>query len=285
MTANESFLTRILDHKYVEVARHRSEVPLSVLQQRIEQAPPVRSFAAALRHPERVALIAEVKKASPSKGVFLEDFDPLAIARIYSASGASAMSILTDERFFQGSLAYLSAIRALPEVAEIPLLRKDFIVDPYQVYEARAYGADALLLIVAALGEGLLADLLEVTASLGMQALVEVHDEEETQSALKAGATIIGVNNRDLRTFVTSLGVTERVARALPDGSARPILVSESGISAAKDVELVHSWGADAVLVGESLIVAPDIGAKVRELGSVRRDNNSDASLLEGEML
>lgn len=271
MNPSESILTRILDHKRTEVAQQRVVVSLEQLQEQIDHAPPVRSFAAALRRPEAVAVIAEVKKASPSKGVFLEDFDPLAIARTYGAAGAAAMSVLTDVRFFQGSLDYLASIRALAETAHVPLLRKDFIIDPYQIYEARVAGADALLLIVAALDDQMLGTLLELTAVLGMQALVEVHDEDETRRALAAGATIVGVNNRDLRTFVTDLAVTERVARMLPTDMSRPLLVSESGIASAGDVARVRDWGADAVLVGEALIVAPDIAAQTYALAHVPR--------------
>jgi indole-3-glycerol phosphate synthase len=271
MSEQESVLARILDHKRVEVDRQQDEVSIEALKARCASAPPVRSFAAALRRPDTVALIAEVKKASPSKGVFLENFDHLAIARTYAESGAAALSVLTDIGFFQGNLTYLAAIRELPEIEQIPLLRKDFIVDPYQVYEARAYGADALLLIVAALDDATLRSLLQLTNELGMQALVEVHDEAETERALQAGATILGVNNRDLRSFVTSLDVTERVAKLLPSGAERPIFVSESGIFSAADVARVRASGVDAVLVGESLITAPDIGAKVREIAGVSR--------------
>lgn len=271
MSEQESVLARILAHKRVEVDRQQDEVSLEALKLRCAAAPPVRSFAAALRRPDTVALIAEVKKASPSKGVFLEDFDHLAIARTYAESGAAALSVLTDVGFFQGNLTYLAAIRELPEIEQIPLLRKDFIVDSYQVYEARAYGADALLLIVAALDDATLRSLLDLTHELGMQALVEVHDEEETKRALQLGASIIGVNNRDLRSFVTSLDVTERVANLLPSDSERPVFVSESGIFSAADVARVRASGVDAVLVGESLITAPDIAEKVREIAGVSR--------------
>jgi indole-3-glycerol phosphate synthase len=268
MSSSASILERILAHTRSEVERRRGQAPLEQFQLRIDDAPAARPFAAALRRPERVALIAEVKKASPSKGVLLEQFDHLAIARTYSAAGADAISVLTDERFFQGSLAYLAGIRNLQPP---PLLRKDFIIDPYQVYEARAYGADALLLIVAALEDVALRALLELTLALGMQALVEVHDEEELRQALDAGAGVVGINNRDLRSFATSLHVTERLAHLLPAGPLRPVLVSESGIHSAADVARVRDSGADAVLVGESLITAPDIGQKVRALAGVSR--------------
>lgn len=267
--ANLSILDRILAHKRTEVERQRIKIPFAKISARAAAAPPPRDFAAALRRPGRVALIAEVKKASPSKGILIENFDPLALARTYAANGAAAISILTDSRFFQGSLKYLEGIRALfdqEKAPAAPLLRKDFIIDGYQVAEARAYGADALLLIVAALDDATMADLLAQTHQFGMQALVEVHDEAELDRALAVGATIIGVNNRDLRTFTTTLETTQRIAARLPEHN-RPLLVSESGIFNAAHVELARSWGADAILVGEAIVTAPDIAAKVRELG------------------
>jgi len=286
-----SFLDRILEHKRAEVARQQIKIPRAQLEARIAAAPIPRDFAAALRRPGRAALIAEVKKASPSKGVLVARFDPLALARIYAENGAAAISVLTDVRFFQGSLKHLEGIRAQVtsyrlqatgaednpadpyslSPATCPLLRKDFILDPYQVYEARAYGADALLLIVAALDDPALAALLALTHELGMQALVEVHDDDELDRALAAGATIVGMNNRDLRTFVTTLATTERLAARLPARN-RPLLVSESGIATAADVARVRAWGADAVLVGEALMTAPDVAARVRELAGVTSD-------------
>jgi indole-3-glycerol phosphate synthase len=261
---SETFLTKILSHKAEEVSRQAAKVPLAALEARIARAPPPRDFAAALRRPGATALIAEVKKASPSRGVLLESFDHLAIARAYIGGGAAAISVLTDLRFFQGSLKYLEAIRQLPGAP--PLLRKDFIIDPYQVYEARAYGADALLLIVAALDDVQLAGLLALTADLGMQALVEVHDEAELERAIAVGAPVVGVNNRDLHSFQISLDTTARLARLLPAGAGRPALVSESGIFTPAHVAQVRALGADAVLVGESLVTAPDILAQVRAL-------------------
>jgi indole-3-glycerol phosphate synthase len=265
----DTILNRILTHKRVEVERQRIKIPDAQIRARAATAPPPRDFAAALRAHRPIALIAEVKKASPSKGVLLENFDPLALAHTYASNGASAISVLTDVRFFQGSLKYLEGIRAMVDrgaAPPLPLLRKDFIIDPYQVAEARAYGADALLLIVAALDDETLAALLALTHSFGMQALVEVHNEDELRRALEAGASIIGVNNRDLHSFTTTLETTQRLAALLPS-SNRPLLVSESGIFTAEHVALVRSWGADAVLVGEALVTAPDIASKVRELG------------------
>jgi indole-3-glycerol phosphate synthase len=261
---SETFLTKILDHKAEEVSRQAMKVPLAALEERIGRAAEPRDFAAALRRPGATALIAEVKKASPSRGVLLEAFDHLAIARDYTEGGAAAISVLTDVRFFQGSLKYLEAIRQLPGAP--PLLRKDFIIDPYQVYEARAYGADALLLIVAALDDGQLRDLLALTGELGMQALVEVHDEAELARAMAVGAPVVGVNNRDLHSFQISLDTTARLARLLPAGPGRPALVSESGIFTPGHVAQVRALGADAVLVGEALVTSPDILGQVRAL-------------------
>lgn len=261
-----NILDTILAHKRQEVAEAESRIPFSELEKQLPYALSVRPFRDALNRTDgRVAVIAEVKKASPSKGVLCEDFDPLHIARTYAQNGASALSVLTDERFFQGHLDHLRAIRLH---VPIPVLRKDFLISRYQVLEARVAGADAVLLIVAALSDGQLRDLLAVTHELGMDALVEVHTEEELHRALDAGATLIGVNNRDLTTFHTALEVTERLASLIPPGC---ILVSESGIENAEDVRRVARAGAHAVLVGESLMRAKDIGEKLRELAGVNR--------------
>lgn len=264
---NPTLLTQILAHKVEEVARQRVKVPLRELEQRAVRTPAARDFAAVLRRAPATALIAEVKKASPSRGVLVEAFDHLALAQAYIDAGAAAISVLTDTRFFQGSLKYLEAIRALPDAP--PLLRKDFIVDGYQIVEARAYGADAVLLIVAAIPDDeKLEDLLLLAQHLGMEALVEVHTEDELARALDVGATIVGVNNRDLHSFNTSLETTARVARLLPQNKQRPVLVSESGIFTPAHVALVRSFGADAVLVGEALVTAPDVAARARELAT-----------------
>ena len=261
----ETILERILAHKRTEVERQKLKIPQAALIERIERMPAPRDFAAALRQPERTTLIAEVKKASPSRGVLIDPFDHLALARTYAANGAAAISVLTDVRFFQGSLQYLEGIKREPTV-QCPLLRKDFLIDAYQVYEARAYGADALLLIVGALDDSSLRELLALTGDLGMHALVEVHTAAELERALAAGARIVGVNNRDLHSFNISLSVTAGIAQGLPSGPDRPILVSESGIFTPEHVAQVRTYGADAILVGEAIVTAPDIGAKVREL-------------------
>jgi indole-3-glycerol phosphate synthase len=236
-----------------------------------------RDFAAALRQPRAgsMALIAEVKKASPSVGVIRPDFDPVRIAREYEAAGASCLSVLTDERFFQGSLDYLRQIR---RTVGLPLLRKDFIIDERQILEAVQAGADAILLIVAILSDEQLKLFEALAAAAGLAALVEVHDESELDRAIAAGAAIIGVNNRDLKTFKVDLATTERLAarmRARSSGASgsgtrvtRPdaLLVAESGIHSRADVERLARCGARAILVGESLMRQADLGAKVREL-------------------
>jgi indole-3-glycerol phosphate synthase len=263
--AEETILEKILAHKAEEVARQKLKVPLRELEQKAARTATPRDFAAALRRGPATALIAEVKKASPSKGVLIEPFDHLAIARAYAENGAAAISVLTDVRFFQGSLKYLEAISA--DGNPCPLLRKDFIIEGYQVVEARAYGADAILLIAAAIEDDeKLEDLLLLAQHLGMEALVEVHTPEELQRALDVGAEIVGVNNRDLHSFTTNLETTATLARLLPKGRNRPLLVSESGIFTPEHVAQVRGYGADAILVGEALIKAPDIGAQTRLL-------------------
>jgi indole-3-glycerol phosphate synthase len=226
-----------------------------------------RDFAGALRKPKHgwVALIAEVKKASPSAGVICPDFDPVRIARECEAAGASCLSVLTDRKFFQGSLEYLKQIR---EAVQLPLLRKDFIIDERQILEAVEWGADAILLIVAILSDAQLKHFQELARGAGLAALVEVHDEAELDRALNAGAELIGVNNRDLKTFKVDLGTTERLAAHMQSAPLqRPrVLVAESGIHTHADVERLAWCGAQAILVGESLMKHGDIGAKVREL-------------------
>ncbi|MBX7213185.1 MAG: indole-3-glycerol phosphate synthase TrpC [Thermoflexales bacterium] len=265
-----SILQTILDHKRTtEVPARRAAVPLADVRRAAEAAPPARDFAAALRRSDgRVALIAEVKRASPSRGVLARGaWAPADLARRYEANGASCVSVLTDERFFMGSLEDLRAVRG---AIGLPVLRKDFVVDAYQLYEARAAGADAALLIVAALEDQALCDLHALARELALTALVEVHDEAEAERARKAGAGVIGVNNRDLRTFTLDLETTRRCAAQLR-GVPGLTLVSESGIFAPAQVAAVAGMGAHAILVGEALITAGDLATQTRALADVPR--------------
>lgn len=238
----------------------KSTTPLEQLRREALKQPPPLDFASALRG-KRPALIAEVKKASPSKGIIRPDFNPVEIATIYAENGASAISVLTEPCYFQGSLSYLKDIRSA--VGNIPLLRKDFIFDTYQAYESRACGADSLLLIVAILSPDKLQELLLVSHQLGMSCLVEVHNKAELKSALHSGAGIIGINNRDLSTFAVDITVTQRLRPLIPGDK---IVVSESGIKSRNDMEKLRKWGVDAALIGEALMSAPDIAAKMKEL-------------------
>ncbi|HXH81869.1 MAG TPA: indole-3-glycerol phosphate synthase TrpC [Candidatus Tectomicrobia bacterium] len=256
-----SILDRIVADKRAEVAARKAAVPRAELERRCAAAPPARDLAAALRPADApVALIAEVKKASPSRGVLREALDPVALARAYGAHGADAISVLTDEKYFQGRLELLAAAR---EVTRVPILRKDFTVDEWQLWESRAAGADAVLLIVSILEPRLLSDLLAAAKGLGLAALVECHTAAELDAALAAGAPVLGINNRDLATFETRIETTLELLPLVPPG---PLVVSESGFFTADDVRRVVDAGAHAVLVGEGLVRAPDTAAKVREL-------------------
>jgi indole-3-glycerol phosphate synthase len=264
-----NILDKIVEQKKVELAalplRPANVVNLKWAAQAFG---PRRSFADALRFPRngKVALIAEVKKASPSAGVICHDFDPVRIAREYEAAGASCLSILTDEPFFQGSLQYLRSVR---EAVSLPLLRKDFIIHERQILESIEWGADAILLIVSILTDEQISTFHALAASCGLSALVEVHDETELARALKAGAKIIGINNRDLKTFQVDLATGERIAgriRSPVDGDPSILIVGESGIRTAEDVERLRRAGANAILVGESLMKEKAIGAKVRNI-------------------
>ncbi len=263
MTDTPDILKKIVDSKRERLAAVKMHVPLAELQARIPDIPPVREFLSSLQRADaagRPAIIAEVKKGSPSKGVIREDFDPVAIARIYEENGAACLSVLTDENFFLGHLHYLSAIR---ESVQIPLLRKDFIFDPYQIVEARAAGADAILLIAAMLDPDRLRDFLFLARDLKLDVLLEVHDERELEMALSTDCGLIGINNRSLHTFVTDLATTERLAGRIP---AERLVVAESGINCRADIERLQGAGAKAFLVGESLMREEDIGKKLQEL-------------------
>ena len=256
-------LDQIIVHKHQEVAAAKARIPERELRARLDDLDRPRGFVQALHAAEgagRVPLIAEVKKGSPSKGVIRPDFDPVSIARIYEADGATCLSILTDERFFMGRLEYLSEIR---NCVSLPLLRKDFVCDPYQLYEARAAGADAVLLIAAVLDLAQLRDFTALARELGLDVLLEVHDEQELETALQVNCELIGINNRDLRTFVTDLSTTERLSKLVPGNR---LIVGESGIHSRADVVRLQRGGARAFLIGESLMREADIGAKLREL-------------------
>ncbi len=255
-----SILDRIVAYKWQEIADARRLVPEAELERRARDMPPARDFRAALERGPEVRVIAEVKKASPSAGVIRADFDPVAIARSYARHGADCISVLTDAPSFQGHLSYLSAIRA---AVSLPLLRKDFLVDRYQLLEARVAGADAVLLIAEVLPGEPLPRLLRQAGELGLQALVELYDRDNLPRVLDAGARLIGVNNRDLRTFQVRLEHTLELAGAMP---ADVCLVSESGIRDRADLARLREAGVRAVLVGEALMRAPDVGAALAEL-------------------
>lgn len=267
-SARADILQRILDRKAEEIAERAARVPLDALRARLADAPPVRGFAAALaakRAAGQPAVIAEIKKASPSKGVIRPDFDPPAIARSYAVAGAACLSVLTDVDFFQGADAYLQQARA---ACALPVLRKDFTVDPYQIVEARALGADCILLIVAALDDAQLSSLYREAMAIGLDVLVEVHDGDELRRALALPAidgreALIGVNNRNLRTFEVSLDTTLSLLAAMPAG--RP-LITESGIATRDDVARMRDAGIDGFLVGESFMRDPDPGAALQRL-------------------
>jgi len=260
-----TLLDEILDHKAREVEVRKEQVPLRRVKDAAELVAPPRDFRGALIG-ENVALIAEVKHASPSKGILIEDFDPVALGSIYASHGAAAISVLTDERFFKGALEHLSMVR---NAVDVPVLRKDFVLDEYQVYQGRAAGADAILLNVAALEDAKLCDLHKQITGLGVAALVEVHNEAEMERALALGADLIGINNRDLKTFEVSLDITARLAKLV---SEDVILVAESGIHSRDDVRAMGTLGAHAVLVGEALVTAKeDLADRVREFSSQPR--------------
>ncbi|GAB4459380.1 MAG: indole-3-glycerol phosphate synthase TrpC [Anaerolineae bacterium] len=297
-----SILDEIFAHKRAEVARQKQARPLAEVRAAAEQAAPPLDFVAALQNGHaRPALIAEVKRASPSRGLLARNFDPVRLARVYQANGAAAISVLTDARYFMGDIEHLRQIsmnlsgRAETETGglsplsqgplskdgqdavqtgshrapRLPLLRKDFLFDPYQLYEARAAGADAALLIVAGLEPARLRDLHALAVELGMAALVEVHTAEELDVALTCQPALIGVNNRDLRDFTVSLETSFRLRALIP---REVCMVAESGIHTLEDVDCLAAAGVDAILVGEALVTAPDVGAQVRSLSHYGND-------------
>ena len=256
-------LARILDRKREEVADGARTAPLADMRRRAADAPPVRGFRAALEAKVgegRAAVIAEIKRASPSRGVIRRDFEPSRIAAGYERAGAAALSVLTDREFFQGAPEHLHAARA---ATALPVLRKDFLLDPWQLYEARTMGADCVLLIVAALADGRLGELADLARELGLDVLVEVHDESELERALRLPARLVGINNRDLRTFDTTLETTKRLAPRVPPDR---LVVTESGIAAREDVAGLRAHGVHAFLVGEAFMSAPHPGERLARL-------------------
>ncbi len=254
-----SVLQRILEVKRGEIAAAKQHSPLSSIENRAHAAPPVRDFVAALRA-RKPAVIAEIKKASPSRGVLRADFDPAAIAQSYEKAGAACISVLTDRQFFQGDAAHLAAARA---ACALPILRKDFVIEPYQVLESRAFGADCILLIAACLTKDQMIELERLAASLAMAVLVEVHDATELEAALALRTPLIGVNNRNLKTFETRLETTLELLPRIPPSR---LVVTESGILAAADVSRMRSAGVNTFLVGEAFMRSPDPGAALAGL-------------------
>ncbi|MEK6656782.1 MAG: indole-3-glycerol phosphate synthase TrpC [Nitrospirota bacterium] len=257
-------LDEIVSNKKEELKNRKISLPLSELKARIKDSPDTKGFKSAIQRGEKkdapVRLIAEIKKASPSKGIIREDFNPQKIAWIYEEAGASAISVLTEEKYFLGNIEYLSQVR---NVVKIPILRKDFIIDHYQIYEARAFGADAVLLIASILDKTQIDEYLGNAKDLNMDAIVEVHDKKELEKALQTGADIIGINNRDLMTFKIDIGTTYRLKDEIPKDK---VIVSESGINNRYDIVQMQKAGVDAVLIGTALMREEDIAKKIREL-------------------
>jgi indole-3-glycerol phosphate synthase len=252
-------LDKIVAQKREEVEQRKKEATITYLQQRIARQKPALDLALALKG-DHIRLITEVKQASPSRGMLSPNFNLIELAQTYAEGGAAAISVLTEANYFMGSIEHLAAIK---EVVELPLLRKDFIFDPYQVYESRAYGADALLLIASILRQEQLKELISLSHSLGLRCLIEVHNEGEVERAILSEAKIIGINNRDLNTFTVDITTTRRLRPLIPQ---ERIVVSESGIKSRGDIEKLRRWGVDAVLVGEALVTAGDVLAKMKEL-------------------
>jgi indole-3-glycerol phosphate synthase len=255
----KEMLDKIIAQKREEVYQRKKVATIVYLQERITWQRPTLDLARALKS-DHVQLIAEVKQASPSRGMLSSNFNPLELAQTYAEGGAAAISILTEANYFMGSIDYLTAIK---EVVGLPLLRKDFIFDPYQIYESRAYGADALLLIAAILSREQLKELVSLSHSLGLRCLIEVHNEGEVERSVVSEAEIIGINNRDLNTFAVDISTSRRLRPLVPK---EKIVVSESGIKSRRDMEKLSQWGVDAVLVGEALVTASNVRAKMQEL-------------------
>lgn len=253
-------LDEIVEYKKLELQSARDKTPFDYLVKAVSGMEPPRDFYGFVKSTDGLEIIAEVKKASPSKGVISENFDPVRIARDYEKAGASAISVLTDEKFFMGSLEYLSAVKSN---VTVPVLRKDFTIDPYHIYEARYYGADIVLLIVSILEKKQLHEFIGITRQLGMSAIVEVHDEGELDTALEAGSRIVGINNRDLKTFEVDISTTERLSDLIPDDV---VIISESGISGPENIIRLKKKGINVFLIGESFMKTDDPGAALRNL-------------------
>jgi len=254
-------LNKIISHKLVEVEERKRILPIEKILVNDLMERKCKNFASALIKEQGVSLIAEVKKASPSKGLIREDFDPVKIAKIFSQAGASAISVLTDQKFFLGHVEYLQKIR---QITDLPLLRKEFIIDQYQIYEAKAYGADAVLLIAAVLEQGKLTEYINLAENIGLQTLVEVHTAEELEMVLRTPAKIVGINNRNLKTFETDLNTTFKLKEMISDSQV--IVVSESGIKSREDVIRLEEDRIDAMLVGETLMRSNDISSALHSL-------------------
>lgn len=263
-TKTGTILDKILAHKVIEVERSQRRRPLAMIAHLARMMPPPKDVISALRQ-STVALIAEVKHASPSRGILIEPFEPITLAQTYAKNGAAMISVLTDEAFFQGHLDHLRNIRAH---VDIPLLRKDFIIEPYQVYEAREVGADAVLLIAAALDDGPLSDLYDLIVHLGMTPLIEVHNQDELERALQLNPELIGINNRDLRTFNVDIALTATLAQQIPNHIT---LVAESGMKTTADIQNMGQAGAHAVLIGEGIVTAKHIAETVQAFSNVER--------------
>jgi indole-3-glycerol phosphate synthase len=253
-------LKEIVAKKQERLLLAKQQLPEEELKAKVQGLMPVRPFVEAIHKPRTISLIAEIKKASPSRGVIREDFNPAEIAKIYQETGVQAISVLTEEDFFQGNLAYLSEVRS---VTSVPILRKDFILEPYQVYESRYFGADAILLIADLLTRELIIELSQIAQALGLACLVEVHDQKQLKKVLNLKIPLIGINNRDLHTLEVDFKTTEKLFTLIPKDK---VVVVESGIKSAQDVLFLKILGVSAILVGEALMAAPDIRRKIEEL-------------------
>lgn len=254
-------MSQIIEHKRKEIEARKTTLPQEKIIEEIDKGIPVRDFKAAISQPHRINLIAELKKSSPSKGILRIDFEPLEIARVFELSGACALSVLTEDKFFGGDIGYIKKIK---EVVSLPLLRKDFIIDPYQIYESLYYGADALLLIASLLAGEELENFVKTAENLNLVPMVEVHSQEDLEKVLAISSIeVIGINNRNLYTFEVNLETTVSLKRYIPEDK---IVVSESGINSYEDVMYLRSLGINAVLIGEAFMSAEDIGAKVKEV-------------------